>query len=267
VGDGWTYDSGFVRLTVPSSQPVVSVVLDWNASPPSTSSITFLHNRDGYFYVNGLLVANGTVLSCSVGAVLSLAAVPASSLFSLSDFIWTGGSSHTSPCNYTVVGDDSVWLYFTESAGGGGGGGGSSSVGITVLDNYVSVVHGSSVTFDLTVAWDGTGNLTIVSVAGTGSYGDWLSVADSLPLEVAGGSGKIVMVVSPAFTVLPDEYAVPVTVQVRSGTNLYGKGATVHVTVTGGQQGLGLIPEVMVFVLLAVTVVAGFYGFIARRRR
>lgn len=267
VGDEWTFDSGFVRLTVPYSQPVISVVLDWNVSPPSTASVTFLHNRDGYFYVNGLVVANGTVLSCSAGSVLSLAAVPFSSSFSLSDFIWTGGSSNVSPCNYTVSGDDSVWLYFTESAGSGGGGGGTGSVGVNVLDNYVSVVHGSSVSFQLTVTWDGTGNLTVVSVHGAGDYADWFSVVDALPLDLAGGTGKIGMMVSPAFSVSPDEYGVAVAVQVRSGSNLYVKGCTVHVTVTGGQQGLGLIPEVMVFILLGVTVVAGFYGFIARRRR
>ena len=79
--------------------------------------VTFYLNDGGKFYVNATDTANSTSTEYENETVLVLMAVPASSSYIFVSFNWTASSSSSNPHEYTVLGNDTIWLLF-DGAGG-----------------------------------------------------------------------------------------------------------------------------------------------------
>lgn len=233
----------------------------------STALIVFRQGGGGLLYVNGLLAADNATLNCSLGSTLSLAAV-ANSGYSFAAFVWTGSYGVTSPQDYVVSGNDTVWSYFsvvTVPSGSSGSSGGSSSASpiVHVEDAYVSVDQGSSASFTLRVSWSGGGSLTVTGVMAGGNFSGWIIPVDVLPK--ADSSGVLVLNVkcTVPLSTLPTQYSVPVSATVSTASGGAIGFGTVYVTVSSG-TGLTLLEEAMTVAFILISFIVGVYGFVRR---
>jgi hypothetical protein len=79
---------------------------------PTPAFVSFYHNSDGSFLVNGTLKMNGSSTEYYVGEVLNLAAFPSSRDYHFSNFTWDTGSSTSNPHLLTVKSNLTIWAYF-----------------------------------------------------------------------------------------------------------------------------------------------------------
>jgi len=77
-------------------------------------SITFNYNVGGILLVNRVTTSNGTTSGYSNGTVIEVLGITENSSYIFLSFNWTNGSATSSPYNYTVTQNTTIWCYFDE---------------------------------------------------------------------------------------------------------------------------------------------------------
>ena len=80
--------------------------------------LTYYYTTGGSFYVEWSPIVNGTEYGYVDGRTITFGAL-ASSTYAYVSFNWTGSSTTDNPYDYTLDGNDTIWLYFVVSGGGG----------------------------------------------------------------------------------------------------------------------------------------------------
>jgi len=240
--------------------------------PPATVAlITFHVGGGGLLYVSGGLTADNSTLNCTIGSDLSFAAVSLTG-YDFSGFLWTNGTSLTSPAVYSVLADDSVYVYFTASPstpgpGPGPGPGPSPSIQVTITA-HVSASPGQGTIFDLTVTWQtGIANLTVTSLSPGGSFSSWITVVDVLPKTGGSGSMTVSLKCIPSWDAQLGQASIPISLGVQPvGGSASTASGTIVVTVVSAQE-MGLIPALLTIIFLIVAIIVGLYGYVVKWHR
>ena len=125
---GWESGNSLSIITNDIQSSVSSSSVDYAGEPTKAAKlevtweeetvfVTFYLNDGGKFYVNAADTANSTSTEYANETVLVLMAVPASSSYIFVSFNWIASSSSSNPHEYTVLGNDTIWLLF-DGAGG-----------------------------------------------------------------------------------------------------------------------------------------------------
>lgn len=236
-----------------------------NYSSTATYCIVVFHvSAGGSLYVNGAVAADSSSFNYSSGVQLSLAAVPNIG-YNFAGFLWTNGSSATSPVAYTVLENDTVWTYFSVVIVPWPGPGPSPSPIQVTITAHVSASPGQATIFDLTVTWQtGISNLTVTSIVPGGSFSNWITLVDELPKTGGSGSMTISLKCTPSWDANLGQTVIPVSVGVQPiGGSASSASGTVYVTVVSAQQ-MGDIPYYLTAAFLAVAIIVGLIGYVRR---
>ena len=114
----YVYGGQSVGLSIPS-QPISCWLENLDLQEEEEAIlVTFYLNDGGKFYVNATDMANSTSTEYENETMLVLMAVPANFSYIFVSFNWTASSSISNPHEYTVLGNDTIWLLF-DGAGAG----------------------------------------------------------------------------------------------------------------------------------------------------
>jgi hypothetical protein len=157
----------------------------------------------------------------------------------------------------------------------GGSTGGTSTFGkldLMVDDARLSLVKGSTATFNLTIRWSGINDITISRVTITEEYVTWFSLFETLPKQASKGSETegitvIQVKISVPWQITLGQHTIPVTVSAtQEGGITIEKSGVIYLSVTSGAVGVAGIPEYMTYLFLFAVVGLASYAFIKKKR-